>query len=126
MSYKSKFGAVTFSGLDADDGSDYDESDKINNSVAKGRHPIVYSDNDIADPVEELSEPVVWIGREWAVTSYGIQRRDGRYSIPASDLWDENDGHGLPHQIAEKGSSWTDFNDFMTALLVARGYFGRK
>jgi hypothetical protein len=38
--------------------------------------PIVHDANDARLSGEEL-RPVVWQGRQWAVTTYGIESRDG-------------------------------------------------
>ena len=34
----------------------------------------------------ELTEPVHWHGREWAVTGYGIEALDGMYHVRSSDI----------------------------------------
>ena len=52
----------------------------------------------------------------------GLEKRDGTYFIATSRLWETSGAHGWVEQIADK--SWADMDDFKTALLVARGYFG--
>jgi hypothetical protein len=61
----------------------------------------------------ERLHPVWWQGRQWAVTKYGIEARDGRYAIEASRL---NESDWVAH-MAEK--EWVDEADFNTAWLVA-------
>lgn len=67
-------------------------------------------------PVHVRGEPlhqIYWRGRQWAVTSYGIERLNGAYAIAAADLkqlW-------WPGQIIRK--TWVDQTDFLTAWLVA-------
>jgi hypothetical protein len=46
---------------------------------------IVYDKSPVAVRAEPLSE-VWWQGRQWAVTAYGIERRDGAYVIEARRL----------------------------------------
>lgn len=91
--------------------------------MARGLAPIVNADNTVAVRGEALSEPVIWVGRQWAVTAFGIERRDGCYAIEAARLWEEYPGWTHGSHMAWKG--WVDMPDFMTALMVARGHFGR-
>lgn len=69
---------------------------------------------------ERLSN-ALWIGRMWAVTVYGVERRDGLYSIHKDNLWDNEDRWGWVNQIGAK--EWDDLPDFAEALRLARGYF---
>lgn len=93
--------------------------------------PVIYADNAVAQRGEAVHE-VFWQGREWAVTAYGIERRDGGYPIEASRLCEEHDGgavdaDGTPvpytwiGHIGEKG--W-DLADFATAFFVACAMHG--
>ena len=68
---------------------------------------------------EQLSEPVYWTGKQWAVTSHGIEARDGKYAIASSRVWEETLGHGWIEHMEEK--SWVDLHDFTEALRTARG-----
>lgn len=95
---------------------------RANLRMARGKAPIVNAVNPVELCGEALSEPVVWVGRQWAVTTYGIECRDGRYTIKASQLWSGGDGWNIGVHMAEK--EWVDVPDFLTALLVARGHFG--
>ena len=73
-------------------------------------------------PVENLGEPlsdVWWQGRQWLVTGYGIEARDGRYQIEAELLREK---YWLDH-MREKG--WVDMDDFATAWFVALTLHGR-
>lgn len=70
---------------------------------------------------EALSKPVYWTGQQWAVTSYGIECRNGTYAIEKKRLWEENNGHGWHQQIEEK--EWANIHDFDEALEFARDKF---
>jgi hypothetical protein len=66
-----------------------------------------------------LSKPVFWRGRQWAVTGYGVERRDrNRYWIDHRRLWDDERGFGWVRHMAEK--NWVDIADFAEALRLAR------
>ncbi len=70
---------------------------------------------------EPLHEKI-WQDRQWAVTEYGIEARDGTYTIAAERLSEtcEFRGQRLPFwplHMAEK--SWVDVHDFCTAFLAA-------
>jgi hypothetical protein len=73
--------------------------------------------NHVKNPGERLSQ-VIWKGRQWAVTRYGVECRDGCYAIERSRLWEEDDSHGWIMHMAEK--EWVDLPDFAEALRVAR------
>jgi hypothetical protein len=64
-----------------------------------------------------LSEPIFWTGCQWAVTSYGLEARDGTYAIEKERLleldWESH--------MFEK--EWVDFLDFAVALAMARMRF---
>jgi hypothetical protein len=57
---------------------------------------------------------VIWKGRQWAATKYGVECRDGCYAIERILLWEE----GWIVHMAEK--DWVDLEDFAEALRVAR------
>ena len=66
-----------------------------------------------------------WQGKQWAVTEYGIECRDGTYPIAAKKLTydlDNGSDHGLIEQMCSKG--WVDMNDFSTAYFVALSMHG--
>ena len=73
---------------------------------------------------EPLHEPVYWKGRQWAVTSFGIEARDGKYVINGDRVWENNNGHGWVKQMQEKG--WVDLSDFVEALRLARARWPRS
>lgn len=78
---------------------------------------VEHAANEVKVLAEPLS-PVWWQGREWAVTSYGIEKRDGTYYIPVADFgMHEHMGWSWPEHLAAKG--WADVEDFTTAWLVA-------
>lgn len=67
----------------------------------------------------ELTEPVHWQGRQWAVTGYGIEALDGMYHVPFSDIPDAEDGR--PAWLEALGRRYgTDRDDLAAALRVAR------
>ena len=68
---------------------------------------------------EALSTPIYWTGRQWAVTRYGIERRDGRYHIAGDRVWEARNGHGWLEHMEEKPR--VDLEDFAEALRLARG-----
>jgi hypothetical protein len=44
------------------------------------------------DPIETMGSgqrEKFWVGRQWAVTAYGLELRDGTFSIEASQLLDD-------------------------------------
>jgi len=81
-----------------------------------------------ADPIywgtvrgEALQEPVFFQGRQWAVTGFGVECRDGTYPIAAKRLWEEEKTYGWVRHLAEK--EWVDLEDFIVVLGVARVRF---
>ena len=65
-----------------------------------------------------LHRDVYWLGKQWAVTGYGIQAVDKKlemkFDIEAHRIWEEN----LPDAMASE--PWFDSEDFATALEIAR------
>jgi hypothetical protein len=70
----------------------------------------------------EALHKIYWQGRQWAVTAYGIERRDGTYAIEAQRLSESIDSKitWLWH-MAQKDD--VDLEDFRTAFLVACSIF---
>jgi hypothetical protein len=64
--------------------------------------------------------PIIWQGRQWAVTVSGIECRDGRYGISAATLWRDEDRY--PWVVHMSLKSWVDLPDFAEALRIARHY----
>lgn len=79
--------------------------------------PLYVSTQKVALTGEALSEPIMWTGRQWAVTKYGIEARDGTYVIER-DRVEEDDW--IEH-MSEK--NWIDLGDFAEALRLARMWF---
>jgi hypothetical protein len=81
---------------------------------------VVYATNEVANRCEPLSE-VWWQGRQWAVTSYGLECRDGTYFIDAprigKDLHSANPYSWIAHLGDNK--TWIDLEDFATAFFIA-------
>lgn len=60
----------------------------------------------------------LWIGDDWSVTVYGIERRDGLYHIEVDRLEEYHEPSWcILHHIAEKGEEFA--GDFASAFLVA-------
>jgi hypothetical protein len=70
-----------------------------------------------------LHRDIYWIGRQWAVTGYGMQAIDprlkGQFDIEAIRLWED----GLSENLNAGG--WLNSEDFAKALSVARARYPR-
>ena len=68
-------------------------------------------------------DEIWWRGAQWAVTSYGIECRDGKYLVAASRLL-ENDprSYSWVKHLGEK--TWCDIEDFTSAYFVACAMHG--
>ncbi len=68
-----------------------------------------------------LHRDIYWVGRQWAVTGYGVQACDQKqksaFDIEAGRLWEE----GLLESV--RALKWLDAGDFDKALSVARVRF---
>jgi len=68
-----------------------------------------------------LHRDIYWVGRQWAVTGYGLQAVDqkqkGKFDIEASRLWEDD---VLESVRAER---WLNLDDFEKTLAVARKRF---
>jgi hypothetical protein len=68
-----------------------------------------------------LHREIYWVGRQWAVTGYGIQACDqkqkSKFDIEASRLWED----GVPE--AMRALKWLNIEDFEKALSVARKHY---
>ena len=65
-----------------------------------------------------LHRDIYWVGRQWAVTGYGVQACDqkqkGKFDIEASRLWED----GLLESL--RSEAWLNVEDFDKALAIAR------
>ena len=88
--------------------------------MPKTRWPFVgYAQNEI--PIRGAPLAVEWWrGRQWSVTEFGLERRDGLYAIPAECL--DGIGRSWPQHMAEKRD--IDQTDFITAWIVALALHG--
>jgi hypothetical protein len=80
-----------------------------------------------ASPVKvrgEALHPMIWRGKQWAVTEFGIENLDGTYVIEAKRLHENIDRHSWLAHMGEK--TWVDTEDFATAWLVAIAVYGSK
>ena len=77
------------------------------------------------DAVRVLGEALnetLWLGSEWAVTTYGVERRDGKFAIKHDWLEDEFSSFGWQSTFDEL---WRlDADDFGTAILVCAALHG--
>jgi hypothetical protein len=68
-----------------------------------------------------LHRDIYWVGRQWAVTGYGIQACDqkqkGQFDIDGSRLWED----GVQERLREL--KWFNSEDFDKAVSVARKYY---
>jgi hypothetical protein len=68
-----------------------------------------------------LHRDIYWIGRQWAVTGFGVQavdqRLQGAFDIESAQVWDD----GLQARI--RGHAWVNGEDFDKALRLARQRF---
>jgi hypothetical protein len=68
-----------------------------------------------------LHREIFWVGKQWAVTGYGMQpvdqKRKGKFDIEASRLWED----GLFENL--RAEKWLNIEDFDKALAVARKHY---
>ena len=68
-----------------------------------------------------LHRDIHWIGRQWAVTGYGMQainqKHGGQFDIDIAHLWDD----GLLEAVSEQ--KWFNADDFSKGLAIARKRF---
>lgn len=71
-----------------------------------------------------LHRDIFWVGRQWAVTGYGIQavnqRRHGDFDIEAARIWDEVLLENL------RAQEWFNSEDFGKGLAVARARYPQR
>ena len=71
-----------------------------------------------------LHRDVYWVGRQWAVTGYGIQacnqKQKSAFDIDASRLWDD----GATDKL--RAEAWLNTEDFDKALAIAREHFSNS
>jgi hypothetical protein len=68
-----------------------------------------------------LHRDIFWVGRQWAVTGFGVQAVDqrlkGAFDIEIARLWDDD----LPQRM--RALAWLRGDDFEKALEIARSRF---
>src|SRR5579871_4656213 len=68
-----------------------------------------------------LHRDIYWVGRQWAVTGFGVQAVDqrlkGAFDIEVAKIWEDD----LPRRM--RGLSWLNAEDFSKALELARERF---
>jgi hypothetical protein len=87
---------------------------------------IVIDHTEVACRGDEIPiDQILWQGRQWAVTTRGIERRDGSYFIEADRLNETRDAMpDWPLHMAEK--TGIDIDDFCTAFMVALALHGHR
>ena len=87
----------------------------------RGNAAIEYDRTPVATRGDRLDR-ILWRGRQWAVTDYGIECLDGTYYIEKIRIAENADTYGWPLHVSQK--SWVDSDDFCTAWLVAIALHG--
>lgn len=90
------------------------------------RAPILHDAGEVKSRAEPLHD-IWWQGRQWAVTSYGIEARDGRYVIEKARLTEglkPPNPYSWVRHVGQK--TWVDLTDFSTAFFVAVAMHGRR
>lgn len=68
-----------------------------------------------------LHRDIFWVGRQWAVTGFGVQAVDqrlkGAFDLEAARLWEDD----LPQRM--RALAWINIEDFNKALDIARARF---
>jgi hypothetical protein len=68
-----------------------------------------------------LHRDIFWVGRQWAVTGFGMQAVDrklkGKFDIEVTRLWED----GLLEGI--RAEAWLNIADFEKALVFARKHY---
>jgi hypothetical protein len=68
-----------------------------------------------------LHRDIYWVGKQWAVTGYGVQACDqkqkSKFDIEAGRLWDDDVLESL------RAHKWLNVEDLEKALLIARERF---
>jgi hypothetical protein len=68
-----------------------------------------------------LHRDIYWVGRQWAVTGFGIQacneKQKSAFDVEASRLWED----GAIDQL--RAEPWLNTEDFDKALAIARNHF---
>jgi hypothetical protein len=68
-----------------------------------------------------LHRNIYWVGRQWAVTGFGIQacnqKQKGKFDIEGSRLWEA----GVLESL--RTERWLNIEDFEKAIEVARKYY---
>src|SRR5271154_5724211 len=68
-----------------------------------------------------LHRDIFWVGRQWAVTGYGMQAVDqkqkSKFDIEVSRLWDDDLSENL------RAERWFNADDFSKGLSLARARY---
>ena len=68
-----------------------------------------------------LHRDIYWVGKQWAVTGYGVQacdqKRKSKFDIEVERLWDDD----VPESL--RAHKWLNVEDLEKALSIARQRF---
>lgn len=78
--------------------------------------PIKSSRTEVAVRGQAL-DAVLWAGEQWAVTTFGIEARDGTYAIDAGRLREDEPGYSWQRHMSEK--TWVNHREFQVAFAIA-------
>lgn len=102
----------------------FGKSDSVTKTPKAGPVILPGGDSDVRVYGEALATPIHAIGAQWAVTSYGVEARDGTYAIEAKRLWEDEKDYGWKKHMSEK--EWVDLDDFNRVIDWARDFFERS
>jgi hypothetical protein len=83
----------------------------------RGKRPIMLDETVVKNRSGDELGPMLWRGKQWAVTEHGIEALDGGYYIEAARLVEKLPMHSWAEQVC--GKTWCDTEEFVTAWLVA-------
>lgn len=98
--------------------------DQLGSIPPRARHgpPYLHDTSDIKVRGEKLDK-IIWRGRQWAATTFGVERRDGTRAISFEELdyldnWEIITAkHSIVDHYCKK--SWCDIPDLIAAVSVA-------
>ena len=73
----------------------------------------------VTTEVEIIGQPprqLIWVGREWCVSTRGVERRDGTFTVDRKHIW--NARYGVKAMAAK--AAGIDLEDYRIALKIGR------
>ncbi|MCT8265698.1 hypothetical protein NYQ83_00260 [Afifella sp. JA880] len=68
-------------------------------------------------PAIAPEDGILWRGRQWAVTDFGLERLGGGQSVPADRLFEDISVYSWIRRMGDRPD--VDLDDFTTAFMVA-------